>query len=589
MGSGIVIYSLRSISYYLGPPERRRAVVQLVLLLTSSLLDVFGLAALVPVLLVALEPGGVQRSKYFSWIYQQLHFTSERNFLLVLIAAVLVFFVFKNSFSAWVNYVQARFTADIGLRVAESQLRKYLDFPFWHFNDLGSAQLINSSLTIPSAYVGAIIRPLFGILSEGSILLIIVLGILLYKPLLVGILMLVLVPTSMLTYRLLRVRSQYIGNRLNELRPLSYSIISDMFNGFVELRLAGKHGMFKSRLMHNQEQIQRLDAESYLYATLPVRVIEVIAILGILTIFLYALLLPGASNSLIGLVSLFAAAAYRIMPSINRILTALVQLKQGQYTIDDVKAFRGAEYQEPLHSQQQPLQFKHTLTVENLSFSFPGAPTPALDKVSFEVRKGEKIGFVGSSGSGKTTLMNVLLRFYTQQQGRILVDGQPLTPQHLVAWHHTIGYVKQDTFLMESSIRRNITLGDDDVDEQRLDYAVRQASLHTFVAGLELGLDTLIGERGSKLSGGQRQRIGIARALYKNTQLLILDEATSALDNETEREVNEAIASLADTDITILLIAHRITTLKDCDRIYELSQGRIVTEHNYEELVAKVL
>jgi ABC-type multidrug transport system fused ATPase/permease subunit len=589
MDSGIVIYSLRSIAYYLGPAQRRQAVVQFVLLLLSSVLDVFGLAALVPVLLVAVEPGAVQRSKYFSWIYQQMHFTSERSFLLALLAAVLVFFILKNAFSAWVNYVQARFTADIGLKITESQLQKYLDFPFWHFNDLGSAQLINSSLSIPSAFVGSIIRPLFGLLSEGCIVVIIVLGILVYKPLLFGILMLVLVPTSLLTYRILRVRSQYIGNRLNELRPISFTIMSDIFNGFVELRLAGKHGVFKERVLHNQEQIQRLDAEAYLYTLLPVRVIEVIAILGILTIFLYALILPSPNNSLIGLVSLFAAAAYRLMPSINRILTALVQLKQGQYTIDDVVAFRGPEYQEPLHRQQLPLQFNQSLALDHVSFAFPGAAAPALDDVTFQVRKGEKIGFVGSSGSGKTTLMNVLLRFYTEQQGRILVDGQPLTPQHLAAWHRTIGYVKQDTFLMESSIRRNITLGDDNVDEQRLDYAVRQASLHTFVAGLEHGLDTLIGERGSKLSGGQRQRIGIARALYKNTQLLILDEATSALDNETEREVNEAISSLADTDITILLIAHRITTLKDCDRIYELSQGQIVAEHNYEQLVAKVL
>ena len=192
-----------------------------------------------------------------------------------------------------------------------------------------------------------------------------------------------------------------------------------------------------------------------------------------------------------------------------------------------------------------------------------------------------------SSGSGKTTLMNLLLRFYSQQGGDIKVDGIPLTAEYTEAWHRLVGYVKQDTFLMESSLRDNIALGEEHPDEQRLAYALEQASLADFVKSLPLGLDTLAGERGAKLSGGQRQRIGIARAMYKQTQILVMDEATSALDNQTEREVNEAINKLSGTDITILIIAHRITTLRQCDRIYELKNGRIAAVYTYDELIAK--
>lgn len=589
MKKGIIGYSLASIVYYLDPAEKRKSIVMFILLLFTSVLDVVGLASLVPVMMVAAEPGGVQKSRLFAPIFQALHFDSERNFLVVLIGTVFLFFLFKNIFSTWVNYMQTRFTINLGLKIVNSQIDKYLHFPFWDFNHLGSANLINSALEIPRYYVSMVVRPLFILFSEVAIVVVIVLSILLYKPVLLGLLAFVLVPATLLTYRAVRNRSQAIGDRVNELRPGSYGVISDMFIGFVELKLAHKQYRFRDRLLENQREIQALDSESYLYSLLPLKVIEMVAILGVLTIFLYAIFFPSTSNNLIALVGLFAAAAYRLMPSVNRMLTAMMQIKQAQSSIENLEAYREPRYNEKPPVPQLPLNFEQSLAFDNVTFSFPGAEQPTLRGISLRIRQGEKIGFIGSSGSGKTTLMNILLRFYTEQEGRILVDGQPLTAEHLMAWHSIVGYVKQDTFLMQASIQDNITLGDADVDSARLDYAIEQASLSGFVSGLPEGVHTHIGERGSKLSGGQRQRIGIARALYKRTQVLVLDEATSALDNETEREVNEAINKLSETDITILIIAHRITTLRECDRIYELGEGQIIAEHLYESLVRQII
>ncbi|MBH8567835.1 ABC transporter ATP-binding protein [Hymenobacter negativus] len=589
MNKGIIGYSLDSIRYYLNRSEKRRAVIMFVLLLVTSFLDVIGLASLVPVMVVAAEPGGVQKSKFFAPIYHGMNFESERSFLLMLIVAVFVFFLVKNLFSTWVNYLQTDFTTKLGLNIVKTQLDKYLHFPFWDFNHLGSSNLINSALEVPRYYVSMVVRPLFVLFSELAVVVVIVISILIYKPLLLALLAFVLVPTTLLTYRALRARSQAIGNRVNELRPISYGIIGDLFTGFVELKLANKQYRFRDRLLENQRELQTLDSESYLYSLLPLKVIEMVAILGVLTIFLYAIFVPSASNSLIALVGLFAAAAYRLMPSVNRMLTALMQVKQAQSSIENLETYREPKYNERPDPKQLPLSFEHSLAFSNVTFSFPGVETPTLRSINLEIRKGEKIGFIGSSGSGKTTLMNVLLRFYVEQHGHILIDGQPLTSQHIEAWHRIVGYVKQDTFLMEASIQDNITLGDANVDAARLDYAIEQASLRNFIAGLPEGVNTHIGERGSKLSGGQRQRIGIARALYKRTQVLVLDEATSALDNETEREVNEAINKLSETDITILIIAHRITTLRECDRIYELSQGNVIAEHQYESLMQQIV
>ena len=589
MNKGIIGYSVESIAYYLTTSEKRKAVGMFLLVLLTSFLDVVGLASLVPVMMVAAEPGGVEKSRVFSTVYHALHFNSERSFLVALIATVFLFFLFKNLFSTWVNYVQTQFTTKLGLSIVKSQLDKYLHFPFWDFNHLGSANLINSAIEMPRYYVMMVVRPLFILFSEVAIVVVIVISILLYKPLLLALLAFVLVPTTLLTYRALRTRSQAIGDRINELRPKSYSVIGDLFTGFVELKLANKQYRFRDRLMDTQQELQALDSESYLYSLIPLKVIEMVAILGVLTIFLYAIFFPSTSNSLIALVGLFAAAAYRLMPSVNRMLTAIMQVKQAQSSIQDLGNYRQPQYNEMPHPQQLPLVFEKSLTFDNVTFSFPGVANPTLAGISLKVKKGEKIGFIGSSGSGKTTLMNILLRFYTEQEGRILVDGQPLTAQHLVAWHSIVGYVKQDTFLMQASIQDNITLGDNNVDTARLEYAIEQASLSSFVSDLPEGVHTHIGERGSKLSGGQRQRIGIARALYKRTQVLVLDEATSALDNETEREVNEAINKLSETDITILIIAHRITTLRECNRIYELGSGQIIAEHQYESLIRQIV
>ncbi len=583
MNQGIVWRSLDSIRYYLSPQDKRKAIVMLIWLIVSSVLDVFGLASLVPIIMAASKPGSILTNKYGHWLYTTLGFTTEKSFLVFLIVGLFVFFLVKNIFSTLINYQQVKFTAKLAVQVVSSQFQKHISLPYLKFNEVGSPNFMNSTLTISNAYINGIVRQLFILFAEIIIVILVIAGMLFYQPQLFVILGVVLVPSMVLIYRLLRIRAHNVGVKLNVLRPMSYPPIVESFLGFVELRLAGKQQQFKHYLIENQDSIQELEASGYLYSLIPQRLIEMVAITSIVLIFLYSLLLAGNTTELVTIIGLFAAAAYRLMPSMNRILMSIVSMRQNQYVLDDLMQMR--EYLTASKPAQLPLKFQHYISFEDLSFTFPGGERPVVQNISLRIARGEKVGFIGTSGSGKTTLMNLLLRSYSEQQGAITVDGVPLTPENETAWFGLVGYVKQDTFLMEASIEENITLRDTQVDAKRMQYALEQASLADFVATLPEGLQTPIGERGSRLSGGQRQRIGIARALYKRAEVLLLDEATSALDNETEREVSEAINKLSHTNMTILIIAHRLTTLQDCDRIFELKDGRIWAEHTYESLM----
>lgn len=539
--------------------------------------------------MAASNPGSIYKSEYLFKIYELLNFSDERSFILFLIVGVFIFFGFKNLFIIWINYKLALFSARIALKVINSQYTKYLNLPFLEFNNWGSAFIINSTVNVPSSYVNGILRPIFAFTAEFTIVIVVLTGIIIFNPALFFILLVVLAPTTFLTYKLLKDKSQEIGNRQNELRPITHRLMTDAFVGFIELKLSDKQDQYKRKLLQAQHDAQALDAKSFLFSQIPLRIIEMVAILGVVTIFLYSFFFSENPAQILTIVGLFAAAAYRLMPSINRMLTSLVTIKQFTFTIEDLERQREFEQLPWAAEVQRSLEFKQYIDFKDISFSFPDAAAPTLKNVNIRINKGEKIGLVGSSGSGKTTLLNILLRFVQQSSGEILVDGVPLTKDNIKSWHKLIGYVKQDTFLMEASIKENIVLGEEEVDQERLDFAIEQASMKEFISSLPDGLDTYIGERGSKLSGGQRQRIGIARALYKRTQILLFDEATSALDNETEREVSESISNLSHTEITIFIIAHRITTLKDCDRIFELKQGEIINEYSYNELIKQVI
>jgi ABC-type multidrug transport system fused ATPase/permease subunit len=584
----IIARSIRISREMLSLEHKRKFLLLVVLSVVTSFLEVFGLASLVPVVVVCADPNKMLSNKYFKLIYDEMGFSSPKNFIVALLIGIVLFFLVKSVFVTWVNYIQGRFTANVANSVMLSQLRKHQTITYQVFASLGSGQLVNSNLSVSNSFLHSIIRPLITIGTEAIVAIIIVIGLVAYNPLLILILVAILVPPMVLTYRAVRGRTQYIQTRMHTLWSQSVRYLNELSTGFIELRLARRYDYVVANVSATQGESFKLEANNFMYNNIPTKVIELAAVLGIVVIMLYSILVSENTDGLVALIGLFAAAAYRLMPSLNRLLGSIVIIRSNKIVLDDIENLRGPDSQEPQFEPQQPLVFDKSLVFNHLSFSFRGTEQPALNNINIQISKGERIGFIGTSGSGKTTLMNVLLRFYKEQQGQILVDGVPLGPENIDGWHRIIGYVKQDTFLMDASIQDNITLGETNPDPQRLAYAVEMASLKSMVDSLPEGVNSHIGERGSRLSGGQRQRIGIARAMYKKTQILVLDEATSALDNETEREVNEAINHLSSSNLTILIVAHRLTTLRECNRIYELNQGNLIAEHQYSELMSRI-
>ncbi len=583
---GLAVKSLRM---HLSEAQKRKMYLMMVLIFISALLDVFGLASILPLVKLATEPEIIHSNEYLNAVYTGLQFSSDKSFLLFMILSVLGFFIAKSIFGIFVNYLETRFSANIAYSITRKQFNKYFNMDFHQFSSLKSSVMVHHILNNPLSYVTWVIMPFIMLISEIFIVILIVAGIAIYDIKLFGFIAIVIGPATWLIYGLLRNHITNIGEELNKLQPQSMGALTQTIGGYVDIKLANKETYYRDVFLKIQRRYHDLNMASHLPNLIPLRANELVALLGVVMIFIYAIFITENSKAAIMMVSLFAAAAYRLMPSLNRIISSMMYIRKNLTALQNLMIFPELAHEIKGSTDLTKIPFNDTIEVKNLHFRFPHAKDDMLKGVNMKIRKGEKIGIVGASGSGKTTLMNVLLRFYEEQKGEITVDGVPIREDNTRNWRNMMGYVKQDIFLIDGSIRDNITFGDVKPDDERLMQAIRLASLEGLVKSLPQGVDTMIGERGSRLSGGQRQRISIARSLYRNAEILIFDEATSALDNQTEQEVSEAIDSLSDADKTIFIIAHRITTLKNCDRIYELDNGKISGVYQYQELLEKVL
>ncbi len=588
----IISHTVKRILEVLPRNYKRKSARMILLLFLNSVMELFGLAAFLPLFTVILKENVVQSHPIISKAYQMGGFTSEEQFILVLAGFIVVVIVVKNIMSLFILRSQAKFSLSLYQFFAIRLHKLYYQKGFPFFKNTNSNVIMRDVNVIPQRFANNLVLPVFNFLTETFILAFILISLVLYDWRAIVLLSCTILPIFLLFYNWVKDRSLRLEKEANEITPkLGKSIFQSVF-GFIDVEITNSHRHFRDKISHYLGRTIKLSIKRVVYQQAPTKVIETGMVITIFAITAYGLYFLPDRAGLAALLGLFALAAYRILPSINRIMLALINIKGHQYTFDIISQVKDLKTDtEASEEKVLPVPFNQQLQLHDVSFRFPDGDENVLNRINLTIEKGASIGFMGPSGSGKTTLMNLMLGFWQPDKGTFKVDDTVIDQSNIKAWRNLVGYVQQEVYLLDATLAENVafSLSKEKIDYDKLKQVLKQTSLWEMVKKLPDGMDTRIGERGARLSGGQRQRIGIARAIYSGAKILFFDEATSALYTQTEEDITESIKELTDGNLTIIVIAHRITTLKYCDRIYTISEGEITRECNYTDLILEHL
>jgi len=580
----------KKLIFLLSSNERKQAFLLLLMILVMALLDVIGVASILPFMVVLTDPTLVETNFILNEMFKLSNILGVENieeFLFVLGVIVFMLLLSSLAFKAFTSYVQVRFVQmrqySIGRRLVEG----YLNQPYSWFLNRHSADLGKTVLSELSEVVGGGMAPLMELIAKGIVTVFLVTLLIIADPKLAIAVGLSLGGLYGLIYKLASKYINQIGKERLKNNQLRFTAISEAFGAAKEVKVGRLEETYTNRFADPAKIYARNLAAVKVISSLPRYGLEAIAFGGILLIILYLMVNTGSFNSALPILSLYAFAGYRLMPALQQIynsITALTFVKPSVDKLcDDIKNLKPQN----INKNQSIIPLENQITLKNIYYDYPNSSKTTLKNINLNISAKSTVGLVGTTGSGKTTTVDIILSLLEPQKGTLEVDDQVITTQNSKAWLRSIGYVPQHIYLSDDTVAANIAFGiaSKNIDQEVIEKVSKIANLHEFVINeLPKKYQTTIGERGVRLSGGQRQRIGIARALYHNPKVLILDEATSALDNFTEKVVMDAIDNLS-KDITIILIAHRLSTVKKCDKIYLLEKGELKNEGTFEELI----
>jgi len=587
--------NLRRTIALLTPRERAQGLRVLVLVALMALFESVGVVAIMPFLAVLADSTMIVTNPVLARMHAMAGAPAPETFLLWLGIGAMTLILVGSVVRTVTEFVLNRFVQlrvhSFGARLLESYLRQ----PYGFFLSRHSGDLQRAILSEAEKVVTHVYWPALMMIANGTILLALVAVLLVVDPVVAIGAALVLGGAYALVYWVVRGHLRRIGEEGVVFNRDRFQATTEALGGIKGIRLLGAERHYLARFAVPSEALARRMSAGNTISHVPKYAIEAIGFSGVLGLALLMLARHGGNSATMGevlpLIGLYAFAGYRLLPAVQAIYRGFTLLRFGDAGLENIEAdlALSAQGRDLPERMADPMPLTREIAVKGVEYAYPGSDDVGLHGVSLRIPAGARVGIVGRTGAGKTTLVDLILGLLEPSSGRLMVDGAEITPKTLRAWQRSIGYVPQDIFLRDGSVAENIAFATpaDQIDMDRIEASARLARLHDFVTEeLPQGYLTEVGERGVRLSGGQRQRIGIARAMYHNPTLLVFDEATSALDNRTESEVMEAISSL-NGEKTILMIAHRLSTVQGCDMIVVMDHGRIVATGSYDELLAQ--
>ena len=580
---------IKKIGKLLNSKQKGRIAILGVVTLIGAFLEVIGVSLMLPLITAIMQPDIIHTNKTIAYVCNILDLNSHRTFVIVCIIAVILVFIFKDLFLIMQYYVQVRFVYNNQLATQQKMLNGFMNRPYEFFLNAESGEILRVIQSdVPNTY--SLLTTLLSMFTEAVVSLAISIAIFIIDPVMTTFVIIMMTIVALTISKFVKPILKKKGEEWHIHGSLTYKWLIQSITGIKEIKVGAKEEFFEENFNRSGRKYISAAKWNTVFSNIPRLMIEMVSVCSMLAFIAYMIYIGKEIETLVTTLGAFAMAAMKLMPSANRIVAAINQIAFQEPSLDkllqDLALFEEDEIKYSKYKKQNLtenrniLSFNDKVELRNITYSYQGSDKLILDNANMVIPIGKSIGIVGASGAGKTTAVDILLGILLAQKGEILTDGINVM-ENYSEWLANIGYIPQNIFMLDDDIKSNIAFGVPEAlqDEEMVWKAIKEAQLEDFVKELKDGIHTQIGERGIRLSGGQRQRLGIARALYLNPKILVFDEATSALDNETEAAVMSSINSLHGKK-TMIIIAHRLQTIKDCDIVYRVGDGRIIEERS---------